>query len=456
MSHEYSKTNEELTQIIAELRAHVGDLELHIKEKERVERELRDSERSSRAWLDNSPMCTKIVDRDFNLRYMSCAGVRDLGLDDITPYYGKPYPLDFYPEEFSEAMTACMREALLTGRVGTLDSSIVDVHGNVLWFHSVLVPVNDDEGEVDYLMIVSTNTTERVMAERDKERIEAQLSEARKLEALGTMAAGLAHEINTPAQFIGANTQFLQTTFGELTPLLQTAEQLAESVCGGGDSIHLAEELRSAMSMVDVSFLTGEVPRAIDESLHGVEMVRKIAWSMNAFSSDGNMDKIEVDLNRVVESSVTVAANEWRYVADMEMDLDPELPLVRCLQGGFSQVILNLVVNAAHAIADKVRETDTEKGTIKIQTKRIGEMVEIRVTDSGTGIPEDARGRIFDPFFTTKSLGKGLGQGLSLAHSVVVREHGGSLTFETVVGEGTTFTIRLPIEEKSGLEAHYN
>jgi len=155
-----------------------------------------------------------------------------------------------------------------------------------------------------------------------------------------------------------------------------------------------------------------------------------------------------VDLNHAIENTITVAKNEWKYVAEMETDFDPALPPVPCLPGELNQVILNMIINAAHAIADVMGDGSKGKGTIRITTRRDGNWAEIRISDTGTGIPEAIRDRIFDPFFTTKEVGKGTGQGLAIARSMIVDKHGGTIDFETQEGKGTTFIIRLPLEEK--------
>ena len=167
---------------------------------------------------------------------------------------------------------------------------------------------------------------------------------------------------------------------------------------------------------------------------------------MKEFSHPGSAEKAQADINKAIESTVTVARNEWKYVADVEMDFDPELPSVPCILGDFNQVILNMIVNAAHAIAGVIGDGSDGKGKIKISTRRDGDSADIRVSDTGTGIPKEAQSRVFDPFFTTKEVGKGTGQGLAIAHDVIVEKHGGSLTFETEEGKGTTFIVRLPFE----------
>jgi signal transduction histidine kinase len=211
----------------------------------------------------------------------------------------------------------------------------------------------------------------------------------------------------------------------------------------------MAAEVAAAVKRADVPYLIEEIPKAIRQSLEGVARVAKIVRSMKEFSHPGGEEMQALDLNRAIESTLTVSRNEWKYVADVATDFDPALPMVTCLPSEFNQVILNLVVNAAHAIADKACEGAAHRGTIALSTRRDGDWAEIRVQDTGAGIPAAIQHKVFEPFFTTKALGRGTGQGLAIAHSVVVDKHGGSIRFETVPGAGTTFIVRLPIHRES-------
>lgn len=279
----------------------------------------------------------------------------------------------------------------------------------------------------------------------DRNRMEIQLRHAQKMESIGQLAAGIAHEINTPTQFIGDNTRFVQDAFGEIGRLMGHYERLLLAAEAGPVPPEVIEAVRSAAVAADMEYLSREIPAAIRQSLEGIERVSNIVRAMKEFSHPGTTEKTELDLNHAIESTLTVCRNEWKYVADLAMDFDPELPLVPVLPGEFNQVILNIVINATHAIADVVGPGGERKGLITVGTRRIGEWVEVRIGDTGTGIPEAVRQRIFDPFFTTKKVGQGTGQGLAIAHSVVVRKHGGTIGFETETGRGTTFVIRLPL-----------
>jgi len=280
----------------------------------------------------------------------------------------------------------------------------------------------------------------------ERKRMERELGQGQKLQAVGQLAAGIAHEINTPTQYVGDNLRFLQDSFSDLTKLMEKCDNLRRAHENGEATSELVAELHAAAKEVDLDYIKEETPNALKESLAGVERVTKIVRAMKEFSHPGSAEKAQADINKAIESTVTVARNEWKYVADMEMDFDPELPPVPCILGDFNQVILNMIVNAAHAIADVTGDGSNGKGKIKISTRRDGDWADIRVSDTGSGIPKEAQSRVFDPFFTTKEVGKGTGQGLAIAHDVIVEKHRGSLTFETEEGKGTTFIVRLPLE----------
>jgi signal transduction histidine kinase len=203
----------------------------------------------------------------------------------------------------------------------------------------------------------------------------------------------------------------------------------------------------------DLPYLEKELPNAIDQSLEGLRRIGRIVKAMKEFSHPGSNEKLPADINRAIETTITVARNEWKYVAEVVTDLDPSLPPVPCLQGEFNQVILNLLVNAAHAISAVVGDGAKNKGKITVTTRRVDDSAEITIHDSGTGIPKEIQARIFEPFFTTKPVGKGTGQGLSLAHSTIVKRHRGQIWFESAPGEGTTFFIRLPLHAEAAATA---
>ena len=365
---------------------------------------------------------------------------------------GQPARLLFSQEEEEEALSPTMgvsRKALpVKGSVLRTLLSVGHVSAVEDWYlakDGAKIPVSfsgsvmrDDDGAIQGIVCVAQDSTER-------KHLEVELAQAHKLESVGQLAAGIAHEINTPTQYVGDNTRFLKDAFGDLSLALGKYARLLQAVKDGAADDQLVAEVEAALKQADLEYLSEEIPQAIDQSLDGVERVTKIVRAMKEFSHPGSEEKSPVNLTEAIETTITVARNEWKYVADMVTELDPALPTVFCVPGELNQVLLNLIVNAAHAIGETPGEDRTAKGTITVGTRRDGEWVEIFVRDTGTGIPEDVRARIFDPFFTTKEVGKGTGQGLAIARSVVVDKHGGTINCETEVGKGTTFIVRVPI-----------
>ncbi|HEY6802884.1 MAG TPA: ATP-binding protein [Pyrinomonadaceae bacterium] len=283
----------------------------------------------------------------------------------------------------------------------------------------------------------------------ERKLLENQLRQAQKLESVGQLAAGIAHEINTPTQYVSDNTRFLIDAFQDLLKVHDAYAELASSARAGTTTPTLLAEVDKSIKDADLEFLTEEIPKALTQSLEGTQRISKIVQSMKDFAHPGVAVKQACDLNRAIDSTITVACGEWKYVAHLITDFDPMLPLVPCLQGELNQVILNMIINASHAIADVVGDGSKGKGTITISTTLAPPWAEIRIRDTGTGIPEKYRSRIFDPFFTTKQVGKGTGQGLAISHNVIVEKHGGTISLESAEDTGTTFIIRLPLQETS-------
>ncbi len=301
-----------------------------------------------------------------------------------------------------------------------------------------LSPFGGDEFDRPGFLLLAEEITEHKL-------MELQLVQAQKLEAIGQLAAGIAHEINTPIQYVGDNTRFLQESFFEIVSLLDKYHSLVRAAKVGALGCAQLAEIETAETEVDLDYLTREVPKALYESLGGLARVAEIVRAMREFSHPDIGEKVATNLNKAIENTITVARNEWKYVAELQTDLDADLPRVPCLPGEFNQVILNLLVNAAQSIADVVGDGSNGKGAITVTTRRAGNWAEISIRDTGLGIPEAVRGKIFDPFFTTKEVGKGTGQGLAISYNVIVEKHGGTITFETELWKGTTFFIRLPI-----------
>jgi len=280
---------------------------------------------------------------------------------------------------------------------------------------------------------------------QERQRMEQELQLAHKLEAVGQLAAGIAHEINTPMQFIGDNVHFLREAFDDLLVLIGHYATLKDAVQKGGDDPALLAAIEEAEENADLDYLREHAPRAIERTLDGISRVCSIVSAMKVFSHPQN-DKAPIDINAAIQTTLTVVRNEYKYVAEVDTEFG-DLPLVTCHGGDMNQVFLNLIVNAAHAIEASQQEGDG-LGRIRIQTWREEGLAVIAVSDTGGGIPEAIQHRIFDPFFTTKEVGRGTGQGLSLVRTIVVDKHGGSLSFDTEADHGTTFFVRIPLDDK--------
>lgn len=303
----------------------------------------------------------------------------------------------------------------------------------------------DERGAPQGLMFLIFDLTERKDAEIERKRLELELYEAHKLESVGQLASGIAHEINTPVQFVGDNIRFMQDSIQSLFDLLQAQNELLKVAKAAGLNPDVTDAVDRALEIADVEYLQEELPLAISQSLEGVGRVATIVRAMKEFAHPGVEGKVLANLNEAIQTTITVARNRWKYVATLATEFEETLPLVPCLVGEFNQVILNLIVNASDAIGEKMGGS-SELGEIKISTHMINNRAEVRVQDTGGGIPEKIQSRIFDPFFTTKEVGQGSGQGLAIARGVVVNKHQGEFSFETEEGIGTTFIIQLPLE----------
>jgi PAS domain S-box-containing protein len=315
-----------------------------------------------------------------------------------------------------------------------------NANGEERYLGLTITPFNAKGSSKLGLTIIGADITDRV-------KFEAQLNQSQKMEAIGQLAAGIAHEINTPAQFVGDNTRFLQDAFGDLIEACSLyKESIKAAECGTLNQQGI-KDLERQLAELDITYLEEEVPQAIQQTLKGIDRITHIVQAMKIFAHPGGAEKEPIDINKEIEKTITITRNEWKYVADLTTDFDAALPAVQCHRAEFNQVILNLIVNAAHAIADANGDQSSQRGTIKISSSLADSWAEIRISDSGPGIPKEIRHRVFDLFFTTKEPGRGTGQGLAIAHSVIVDKHGGTIDIETEENRGTTFVIRLPLDQ---------
>ena len=304
-------------------------------------------------------------------------------------------------------------------------------------FRIISSPVVNQEGGLYAAIVVFEDVT-------DKMQMEKELAQAQKFEAVGQLAAGIAHEINSPVQYIGDNINFLESSFSDLMEIVKTCKKVVSEMETGKEvSAESIRKLSGQIEKADIAFLIDEIPETFEQTDEGFKKIKKIVRAMKEFAHPGNEEKVSADINKILETTITLCRNEWKYVADIDLKLDSDLPLISCYTDDIGQVFLNIIVNAAHAIETFTKNGSKGKGKISIWTGRGEDGIQIRIQDSGGGIPESIQELVFDPFFTTKKIGKGTGQGLAIA-SRVIEKHQGKMWFETSIGLGTTFFIELP------------
>lgn len=405
-----------------------------ITERKLAEETLREKEAKFRDLFDNAPVAYHELDVNGCFTRVNRTEEQLLGYTE-DELRGR-HPSEIIVEKVSREATAAKLagtmplqavERTFIRKDGTLvavlneDRLILDTDGSVMGIRSTLQDISE------------------------RKLLEDKLQRGQKLESIGQLAAGIAHEINTPTQYVGDNVRFLKDSFDGYTAVMEKSYQMLE-FCRTKDLLpDFVPAMAETIKMADIEYLTEEVPKAFKQALDGVDRISKIVQSMKDFAHPGSNDMRATDLNKAIESTITVASNEWKYVADVVTEYDNDLPLVPCLTGEFNQVILNMIVNAAHAISDVIGDGSNGKGTIRITTKLLPNTAEIRISDSGSGMTETIRKKIFDPFFTTKEVGKGTGQGLAISHTVIVEKHRGTIDVESEVGVGTTFIICMPI-----------
>jgi PAS domain S-box-containing protein len=298
--------------------------------------------------------------------------------------------------------------------------------------------LNNSQGVYQGIVFVFNDVTE-------KKVIEYQIKLSQNMESLGQLAAGIAHEINTPMQFIGDNYYFIKDGFVSFIEYFKEIDLLLSNHKDNVPSENFINIIKQKHESLDIDYLSDEIPKAIESTQNGVERVRKIVLAMKNFSHPSNKVKSLNNINIGINDTVTISKNEWKYIAELETKLAPDLHLVNCCLDEINQVLLNLVINSAQAIAEVVQKDSVEKGKITIETRNSGDFVEIIISDTGCGIPKDKLTRIYDPFFTTKTVGKGTGQGLAITHNIIVNNHKGKIFVESAVGSGTTFKLLLPV-----------
>lgn len=383
--------------------------------------------------VEQSPNAVMITDLQGNITYVNrrfteCTGYSYEEVMGQNPRLLKSGQTP--PEEYRQMWETIRRGEPWQGELRNRKKN-----GELYWEAVVISPIRNSAGEPSHFLAMKEDITEKKFAE-------SHSRQAQKLEAIGQLAAGIAHEINTPIQFIGDNLRFIKESWSALEPLLP----LCESLGGSAATPELLQSLRDIVKQADSAYLRSEIPHALAQSLDGIGRVAKIVQAMKEFSHPGSDEKQPADINKAILTTLTVSRNEWKYVAEVETILQPEMQMVPCHIGELNQVFLNLLINSAHAIIEVVGDGSKQKGKITIRTSQEEKFTTIAIQDTGGGIAPEIQSRVFDPFFTTKGVGRGTGQGLALAHNSVVKKHGGKIWFESEIGKGTTFFIQLPMK----------
>ena len=353
-----------------------------------------------------------------------------LSSDDVVGLDFFALPINWNREKIAQEAAECVKS---NKNIRMADILLRHQTDGIRILGITLTPLFLKDKEHPGFLLIGADITERRL-------LEDQVGRSNKLEAIGQLAAGVAHEINTPTQLVGSNLRFLgqqlDTILGWLDKLHQqkdaakTESKIPSLIIGSEKDVTLAQ----------LEYFKQEAPKAIEQSLEGIDRISHIVTAMRFFTHPGSENKEIADLNQIIQNAISLSRNEWKIIAEIKTDFDPNLPEVECLPIELSQVVLNIIINAIHAIQD----SGEEKGQIVIVSRQAGELIEVSITDNGTGIPKEIQSKIFDPFFTTKDIGRGTGQGLAIAYTVIVKKHGGTLEFESETGKGTTFIISLP------------
>ncbi|MEW8314582.1 MAG: ATP-binding protein [Candidatus Thiodiazotropha endolucinida] len=414
----------------------------------RTKNELREKEQFLSDVTNSMSEGFVVIDQQGAVRYtnpesewlLGWDGVEMVGRQFVELVYGDKQPTG--ENSVKSAIDMTLRDGLI--RTG-FDDVFLHKEGrqvDVAYSVSPLLREVSDSGVV----VTFNDISERKRADEERRNLERQLNQTHKMEAVGQLAGGIAHEINTPIQYVGDNLKFIKESYEDLGSLLQDYSNLMHKAAEIPELGAEAAKVKETIDEIDLAYLEEETSNAIQQSISGASQVAHIVLAMKEFAHPGSKQMAPADMNRIVSNAVAVCKNEWKYVADTDLELGDNLPQVECLGGEISQVVLNLVINAAHAIeAAKLQQ----KGKITITTSHSENSVEVRVADTGTGIPMEVQDSVFNPFFTTKDVGRGTGQGLAIAQDIVMGKHQGELFFETEEGNGATFVMRLPLQRNS-------
>lgn len=353
-----------------------------------------------------------------------------LSSDDVVGLDFFALPINWNREKIAQEAAECVKS---NKNIRMADILLRHQTDGIRILGITLTPLFLKDKEHPGFLLIGADITERRL-------LEDQVGRSNKLEAIGQLAAGVAHEINTPTQLVGSNLRFLGQQLDTILGWLDKLHQQKDAAKTESKIPSLIMGSEKDVTLAQLEYFKQEAPKAIEQSLEGIDRISHIVTAMRFFTHPGSENKEIADLNQIIQNAISLSRNEWKIIAEIKTDFDPNLPEVECLPIELSQVVLNIIINAIHAIQD----SGEEKGQIVIVSRQAGELIEVSITDNGTGIPKEIQSKIFDPFFTTKDIGRGTGQGLAIAYTVIVKKHGGTLEFESETGKGTTFIISLP------------
>ena len=402
---------------------------------------LRESEERWRTLLANSQELVSLADPDGVLTYISPSIARWLG-HEPDELIGSDAIHLLHPDDIAAFRSAFAAAAADTERRQfPIHHRFKHKDGTWHSLESTLVGLVHDPA-VGAVLVTARDVTDWMMLERERQRLDLQRRVSQRLEAVGQLAAGVAHEINTPMQFVSDSVTFLREsveTLLSLTNLYRDLLHTEEPI----DQDERRRRTREAEEEADLDYLADRIPGAFDRTVDGIGRVTSIVKAMKRFSHASTVETTPADLNEALETTLAVCRNEYKYVADVELDLG-ELPLVICNVGELNQVFLNLIINAAQAIGE-IADGSRRRGTIRIVSREQDGDVVIEIADDGPGIPPELQERIYEPFFTTKEIGQGSGQGLAIARTAI-EQHSGSIECASAPGNGTTFTLHIPVQ----------
>ena len=401
------------------------------------------------ALLNSSADCIYFKDRQSRFLRTSRSQNKKFGYSSPHEVIGRT-DFDFFSTEHASQAYADEQRIIASGEpVIDKEERETWVDADDTWVSSSKMPLLDREGNIVGTFGISHDITHRKRAEKERQELQAQLQLAQKLESIGSLAAGVAHEINTPTQFVSDNVKFLADSFSSLREVLRIAGKLGAEFKARPENSPLASELIAALEKADLEFVLEEIPGTFRQTEDGLSRVARIVKSLKEFAHPGSPEKVATDINAAIETTINVARHEWKYVADVVIELDETVPEIFCMSDEINQVLLNLIVNAAHAVGATNAERRRDKGTITVRTRADDSTLVIEIIDDGGGMPTEIQPHVFEPFFTTKRAGLGTGQGLAIVQKVVVKNHGGQVEFDSEPDHGTTFRILLPVNPVS-------